>query len=59
MSSFGLTGDGCRLSNSSPPTKARPAKNRLMYSVHRQDRYEVSAPPSNSPTALPAAAIAP
>ncbi len=30
-----------------------------MYSVQRQDRYSVSAPPSSRPTAPPAAAIAP
>ena len=59
MSSRGLTGDGFRTSSSAPPTKATPANTRLTYSVQRQDRYSVSAPPSSRPTALPAAAIAP
>jgi len=41
------------------PMNAIPAKNRFTYSVHRQDRYSVSAPPSSRPTAPPATAIAP
>jgi hypothetical protein len=31
----------------------------LMYRHHRQDRSSVSTPPSSSPTAPPAPAIAP
>ena len=59
MSSLGLTPDGCRCSSSAPLMNATPAKNRFTYSVHRQDRYSVSAPPSSRPTAPPATAIAP
>ena len=59
MSSLGLTGDGWRFSSSAPPAKATAAKIRFTYSVHRQDRYSVSAPPSSRPTAPPAPAIAP
>ena len=51
--------DGCRCSSSAPPANATPAKIRFTYSVHRQDRYSVSAPPSSRPTAPPATAIAP
>ena len=42
-----------------PPANATPAKIRFTYSVHRQDRYSVSTPPSSRPTAPPAPAIAP
>ncbi len=59
MSSLGRPEDGWRPSSSAPPTKATPAKIRFTYSVHRQDRYSVSAPPSSSPIAPPAPAIAP
>ena len=59
MSSLGLPEGGCRFSSSAPPVKATVAKIRFTYSVHRQDRYSVSAPPSSRPTAPPAAAIAP
>src|SRR5580693_4525258 len=59
MSSLGLTGDGSRFNSSAPPAKATAAKIRFTYSVHRQDRYSVSAPPSSRPTAPPAPAIAP
>ena len=59
MSSLGRTGDGCRSSSSAPPMNATPAKTRFTYSVQRQDRYSVSAPPSSSPIAPPAPAIAP
>jgi len=59
MSSLGLAGDGWRASNSAPPANATPAKIRFTYSVHRQDRYSVSTPPSSSPIAPPAPAIAP
>ena len=59
MSSLGLTWDGCRVSRIAPPMKAAPAKIRFTYSVQRQDRYSVRAPPSSRPTAPPAAAIAP
>ena len=59
MSSLGWAGDGCRVSSSAPPANATPAKSRFTYSVHRQDRYSVSAPPSSSPIAPPAPAIAP
>ena len=59
MSSFGLDGDAWRWSSTTPPTNATPAKTRLTYSVHRQERYSVSAPPSNRPTAPPAMAMAP
>ena len=59
MSSLGLTWDGCRFSSSAPPVNATAAKSRFTYSVHRQDRYWVSAPPSSRPTAPPAPAIAP
>src|ERR1700744_1242963 len=52
MSSLGLVGDGSLRSSSAPPMKATTAKIRFTYSVHRQDRYSVSAPPSSSPTAL-------
>ena len=51
MSSLGRAGDGWRPSSSAPPTKATPAKIRFTYSVHRQDRYSVSEPPSSRPTA--------
>ena len=59
MSSLGLTGDDWRFSSSTPPANATAAKIRFTYSVHRQDRYSVSAPPSSRPTAPPAPAIAP
>src|SRR5580693_1076637 len=49
----------CLCSHSAPPVIAIPAKNRLMYRPQRQDRYDVSAPPSSSPTAAPAPAMAP
>jgi hypothetical protein len=58
-SSLGLIGDGCRFSSRAPPVNATPAKIRFTYSVHRQDRCSVSAPPSSSPIAPPAPAIAP
>ena len=59
MSSFGRAGVGWRTSSSAPPAKATAAKTRFTYSVHRQDRYSVSTPPSSRPTAPPAPAIAP
>src|ERR1700730_7147825 len=59
MSSVGLTRDGRGGGSRAPAAKATPAKIRFTYSVHRQDRYSVSAPPSSSPIAPPAPAIAP
>ena len=50
---------GCLCSRIKPPMIAAPAKIRLMYRHQRQDRYEVSAPPSSSPTAPPPAATEP
>ena len=50
---------GFRVSNTTAAASASPAKNKFTYRVHRQDRYSVSAPPSSSPTAAPAPAIAP
>ena len=54
MSSLGRAEDSWRPSSSAPPAKATPAKIRFTYSVHRQDRYSVSKPPSSRPTAPPA-----
>ena len=59
MSSLGRAEDGWRPSSSAPPTKATPAKIRFTYSVHRQDRYSVSEPPSSNPIAPLVPTIAP
>src|SRR6516165_10295949 len=58
-SSLGWPGDGWRCSSVTAPTAAMAAKNRFTYRHQRQDRYSVSSPPSSSPTAPPAPAIAP
>ena len=57
MSSLGRSEDGWRPSSRAPPANATPAKIRFTYSVHRQDRYSVSKPPSSRPTAPRAPAM--
>jgi hypothetical protein len=59
MSSSACRGPDRPCRKATAPAIARAAKNRLMYRHQRQDRYEVSAPPSSSPTAPPPAATEP
>src|SRR5215469_8845588 len=50
---------GCAGSRRTAPVTATIARRSLTYRHHRQERYWVSSPPSSSPTAPPAPAIAP